>query len=149
MKYIKKLSCKLLLALGVLILSAIVWQVIVSKRVISDIKKIKQVQSIEQIPELLKNGELKTYNATPCHPFSKIKPNGVDTYIFKDDKYEVYVSDYVKRNVEIVQNGDELLINALSKEAFYTQTPVFIFMPEDPQSVHYAKPNNLQSKIVN
>ena len=142
MKHIKKLSSKLLLVLGVMILSVIVWQVIVSKRVIGDMEKIRQVQSVEQVQELLKNKELKTYHAIPIHPFSKIRINEIDAHILKGDKYEIYVSDYIKRSVEIVQNEDELVINTLGEESPSAQTPVVIFMPEDPQSVHYGMPNN-------
>ena len=140
MKYIKKLSSKLLLALGVIILSVIVWQVIVSKRVIGDTVKIKQVQSIEQIHELLKTGELKTYHSIPNRPFSKIKLNGVDVQILKGNEYAVYVSDYCKRYVEVMTNEDELFLNLPNKSSIDTHNvPVLIFMPEDPQQVYCTK----------
>ena len=137
----RKLSSKLLLALGVIILSLIIWQVIVSKRVIGDMEKIKQLQSIEQIHDLLKNKELVTYNAVSCHSFSKIRFDRVDVCILKGNEYEIYVSDYCKRYIEFVQDGEELLIKALNKEAFNSYTPVFIFMPEDPQLVYCTKPD--------
>jgi len=134
MKYMKKLSSKLLLALGVMILSVIVWQVIVSKQVIGDMGKIKRAS----IDQLLKNKELKTYHAIPCASFSKIKLNGSSCVIIKGDEYGVYMSDYCKRYVEIATNGNELHINSLSGVIAYRKTPVFIFMPEDPQSVYYT-----------
>ena len=139
MKQIKKLSTKLLFALGVLILSIIVWQVIVSKQVIGDEKKIEQVQSIEQIRELLKNGELKTYRILPCSPFSKIKLNESRAYILKGDEYAVYMSKYDNRIVEVVQNGDELFLDTKTTLAVER---IFIFMPEDPQFVYFTKPEN-------
>jgi hypothetical protein len=73
MKQIRKLSSKLLLALGVTVLSAIVWQVIVSKRVIGDMGKIRQVQSIEQIQNLLKKQEIKNISFHSLPPFFKNK----------------------------------------------------------------------------
>ena len=137
MKQIKKLSAKLLIALVVIILSVIVWQVIVSKRVIGDMVKISRVQSIEQIQELLKTGELKTYHSMPCRSFSKIKLNGVNAYILKGNEYAVYMSDYYKRYVEITINEDELLLHSLNGIPTYNHnSPVFIFMPEDPQLIH-------------
>ena len=141
MKYIKKLSSKLLLALGVIILSVIVWQVIVSKQVIGDQEKIRLVQSIEQIQELLKNRELITYHSIPCQPFSKIKLKGVNARILKGNEYGIYVSDYNKRCIKVVQEENEPLINLLN-EKFYLDTPVFIFMPEDPQFVYLTKEEN-------
>jgi len=137
MKQIKKLSTKLLLALGVIILSVIVWQVIVSKQVIGDEKKIKQAQSIEQIQELLKNGDLKTYRMLPCSPFSTIKLNEARAYILKGDEYAIYMSQYDNRNVEVVQNEDELFLN---KKTTFSVGLIFIFMPEDPQFVYFTKP---------
>jgi len=146
MKYIKKLSSKLLLVLGVIVLGIIVWQVIVSKRVIGDAKKLKQVQSIEQIQELLKNKGLKTYNAVSHHSFSKIKLNGVNAYILKGNEYAVYVSDYIRRHLEVTINKDELFLHLQSLNGFpvnsFFETPVLIFMPEDPQLVYYAKQEN-------
>ena len=142
----RKLSSKLLLALGVIITGVIVWQVLVSKRVINDTITIKQVQSIEQMHDLLKNRELKSYKAVPCHPFSTIRLNGVDTHILKGNQYAIYVNDYYKRYIEIVQNGDELLINYLDKENYTHDIPVFIFMPEDPQSVYYTFLNGIFSR---
>ena len=57
MKHIKKLSSLLLLALGGIIFGAIVWQVIVSKRVIGDQQRMEQLQSTEPIQEVLEIGE--------------------------------------------------------------------------------------------
>ena len=150
MKQIKKLSTKLLLVLGVMILSVTVWQVIVSKRVIGDMVKIcrSQSQSTEQIHELLKSGELKTYHPVPCRPFSKIKLNGVNAHILKGKEYEVYVSDYYKRYVEVEIIDDELFLNSFSGLPTHNHnTPVFIFMPEDPQLVYY-KPDTSQFQTI-
>ena len=144
MKYMRKLSSKLLLALGVMILGVIVWQVIVSKRVIGDIEKIGKVQSIEQMQELLKNEELKTYHAVSCRPFSKIKLRGVYAYILKGDEYAVYVSDYCKKNIETGINGNELFLNSLKWEAYNRDAPVLIFMPEDPPLVYCTPLQNYQ-----
>ena len=137
MKLMRKLSSQLLLALGVIALSVIVWQVIVSKQVIGDAEKIRQVQSIEQIQNLLNNRELKTYHSIPCRPFSKIKLSGIHAQILKGNEYAIYVSDYCKRQIEVGINGDELFIHSLSGLAAGSfNTPVFIFMPEDPRLVY-------------
>ncbi|MDR0233087.1 MAG: hypothetical protein LBI82_13385 [Dysgonamonadaceae bacterium] len=136
MKHIKKLSSKLLLALGVIILSAIVWQVIVTKQIISDTKKIKQVQSIGQMHELFKSGELKTFSVVSHQPFSKIKLSGISAEILKGDEYAVYVSDYFKRHIGVTVKGDELFIDSLKK--FRGGPSVFIFTPEDPQLISCA-----------
>ena len=142
MRQIRKLSTKLLIALGVMVLSVIVWQVIVSKRVIGDMVKISQVQSIEQIHDMVKTGKLKTYHSISCHPFSKINSNGVHTYILKGNEYAIYVSAYYKRHIAVEINGDELFLNFLSNPPAYSyNTPVFIFMPAEPQQVVYLSSN--------
>jgi len=133
MKHIKKLSSKLLLALGVIILSAIVWQVIVSKRVINDAKRIHQGQSVEQVHELFKSGKLKTFSAVLHQPFSKITINGVSAQIFKGDEYAVYVSDYFRRYVKVTINEDELIIDSL--KSFDANPVIFIFTPKDPELI--------------
>ena len=143
MKYIKKLSSKLLLALGALILSVIVWQVIVSKRVIGDDEKIKQLQSIEQIQESLQNGELKTYRRIPCSPFTKIKTKVVSVLILKGNEYAVYENKYYGKNIELTQNGDELLLSCSVRIRSTTTRPtLFIVMPEDPQLVACTPPED-------
>ena len=140
MKLMKKLSSKLLLALGGIILGIIVWQVIVSKQVIGDMEKIGRSRSIEQMHDLLNEGELKTYQAVPCSPFSKIKLCGVNAYILKGNEYEVYISDYCKKYVEVAITGDELVFNLKRKiPARSDNAMVFIFMPKDPQFVHCIK----------
>ncbi len=141
MKYITKLSSKLLVGLGIIIVGIIVFQVVVSKRVIADMEKIKQVQSIEQMHKLLENKELNTYQSISCSPFSSITICDVDVVILKGDKYEVYASNYCKEYVEIESSGNKLIINSLDWEAIGSdKIPVFIFMPEDPQSISFAKP---------
>jgi len=136
MKQIKKLSTKLLLVLGVIILSVIVWQVIVSKRVIGDMQKLKETQPTEQIIDLLKNKELKTYNLVSSAPFSKIKITGVNAHILKGNEYAVYVSDYIKRYVQVKLDEDELSLNLLNGMPNDKSIPVFIIMPQDPQLIH-------------
>lgn len=144
MKFMKKLSSKLLLALGLIILGVIVWQVIVSKRVIGDMEKISRTRSIEQIQELLKIGDLKSYHSIPCRPFSKIKLNGVNAHILKGKEYAIYVSDYYKRHVEIMITGNELFLSSRKWVTGTENTPIFIFMPEDPQSVYCMDSSNYQ-----
>ena len=122
MKYRKKLSSKLLLALGVFILGIIVWQVIVSKRVIGDEVKIQEVQSIEQMQELLTTGKLKTYRAVPCSPFSKIKISGIAVYILKDNEYKVYVSNYCKRRIAAHYARRRVRKNVQIERAFARRT---------------------------
>ncbi len=89
MKYKKKLSSKQILCLGIIVIGIIIWQAVVSERVIGDMEKIKTAKSAEEIHHWLENKELKTYESIPCIPFSKIKYSQHAIQIFKGQNMRV------------------------------------------------------------
>jgi hypothetical protein len=167
---IKKLSTKLLVILGVIVLCLIVWQSAVSKQVIGDMEKVREIQAVEreivkygskfqrnkiekmktaeQIIELLNSQELKTYNRLPKIPFSRIKLIDTDAYILKGNEFAVYVSNYNRRKIGIEVENSELLIRSLSGEySPNSELPVFIVMPEDPQLISFIDNSEPEGSI--
>ena len=141
MKRIKKLSTKMLIGLGAILLCFIVFQVIVIKRVANDLEKISQLSHNEQAHQqaltLLRSGNLKTYKRRLDASFSSIRIIDVETFILKGDEFAVYVSDYYRNALEVKIENDELFIG-FSENAFNNRDlPVFIIMPEDPQMITF------------
>ena len=150
---IKKLSTKLLLGLGAILLCFIVFQVIVTKRVANDLEIIRQLahnnQAHQQALTLLRNGELKTYNRSIVSPFSSIRIIGVETFILKGDEFAVYASDYYRNALEVKMENDELFIGFTENVFNNRDLPVFITMPEDPQMITFDRCRDMGTTLSN
>lgn len=148
---IKKLSTKLLIILGVVILSLIVWQVIFSKRVIGDFAKIHNIQTAPQARELLDNGKLKTFSKMPLSQFSNLILDGITVFLFKGDEYAVYLSSYNKDSVDVRLDNNNLHLRYFGRGGADNPKwmPVFVSMPEEPNLVHSIDTDNHGNKQHN
>ncbi len=129
-----KLSNKLFLSLILIILGILVYQAFVSKKVISDAKKLADVNSPTEIRQIAQG--LKTYECISGTPFSSIIiGNNLYVQIMKGSSFEVFYSQYHRIDVSIENN--QLTITGENSENNFSKHngAVYIFLPEDPQTI--------------
>ncbi len=135
-----KLSNKLIIAFLIFILGIIGYQVIVSEKVISDTKTLKEKQSPEELLIALKNTEI--YKSTPISSIEKFEIfDNLCVEFLKGKKSEIYYTDYSNVQVEI---GKDKVIMKNKESATLSMNgarPIFIFLEKEPESIIF-KGNN-------
>ena len=136
---IKKLSTKLLIGLSAMMLCLIIWQAVFTKRVFHDMKIVASIESIEQVREIVRNEELKTFRRLTKPSFSIIRLIETDGVIlFKGDEYAVYVSQYIgENNIELRVENNKLFLHLSDWSNWRSMnTPILISMPTEPHLIY-------------
>ncbi len=141
-----KLSNQLSILFLVIILMLLGYQGYVSNRVIPDEVKLWDRQSPKEIYSVVK--ELKTYKRMKASPFSSVViDDNISVTLLKGEVFDVFYSNYF--NIKVEQDGDKLKIKSRSDAPFLdnSRSPVYVFMPEDPDTVTVYGDRNASCKI--
>lgn len=122
------------IGLGIIVMSLVVFQVIVTQRVLNDKAILRHSLNLEQVLSLLDNGELKTYRQHLVGSFSRLNISGMQVHITKGDRFAVYASDYYRGVFNVGVENDELTIRL--RGSGHRDLPVFIVMPAEPEYVY-------------
>jgi len=133
MKKIKN-STKIFAFLGLVVVTVVIWQTVLASRIVYDRNNLEKVESMGELTSLLK-GDLKTYKELPVNAFSEVTvENGVCVYIIKADRYGVYQSSYLRKQVKVyVKEGKLSIISRWKSGETTKNTPLFVLMPQEPE----------------
>ncbi len=134
-----KLSNKLIIALIIVILGLIAYQVVISDRIIRNTRELQEKQSPEALKQALEQSDI--YTSMPCSSIKQVVVHDdVSVQFMKGTESKVYYSDY--NNVCVELDEDKLFVSKKVGNSIQGFRKVYVFLTQEPESISFLQKDN-------